>query len=112
MGADEAADRRRGRAEPETQPRTAANARIRPDATGPGQDQPLTTSMLVRGYFHRWWQVMGSNHRRLSRRFYREPPTTAEDAIYLQRRRHRGGPSIAQPLVNHKRWQPAGCSRT
>src|SRR6516165_662033 len=38
------------------------------------QDQPLTTSMQVRGCFHRWWQVMGSNHRRLSRRFYRPLP--------------------------------------
>ncbi len=23
------------------------------------------------GYFRRWWQVLGSNQRRLSRRFYR-----------------------------------------
>jgi hypothetical protein len=56
------------------QPRTAANGRIRLDSTGPRQDQPLTASMLVRGCFHRWWQVMGSNHRRLSRRFYRPFP--------------------------------------
>ena len=26
--------------------------------------------MLVRGCIHRWWQVLGSNQRRLSRRFY------------------------------------------
>ena len=25
------------------------------------------------GYFRRWWQVLGSNQRRLSRRFYRPP---------------------------------------
>src|SRR6266705_3132108 len=26
------------------------------------------------GRFRRWWQVLGSNQRRLSRRFYRYPP--------------------------------------
>jgi len=30
----------------------------------------------ARGRFRRWWQVLGSNQRRLSRRFYRLPPTT------------------------------------
>jgi hypothetical protein len=28
----------------------------------------------VTGRFRRWWQVLGSNQRRLSRRFYREHP--------------------------------------
>jgi hypothetical protein len=27
------------------------------------------------GHFRRWWQVLGSNQRRLSRRFCRYPPT-------------------------------------
>jgi hypothetical protein len=27
----------------------------------------------ARGCFRRWWQVLGSNQRRLSRRFYSEP---------------------------------------
>jgi hypothetical protein len=27
----------------------------------------------VTGRLRRWWQVLGSNQRRLSRRFYREP---------------------------------------
>jgi hypothetical protein len=29
------------------------------------------------GYFRRWWQVLGSNQRRLSRRFYRPLPLAA-----------------------------------
>ena len=41
-------------------------------ATAP-EDEPLTASKQARGCFHWWWQVMGSNHRRLSRRFYSEP---------------------------------------
>jgi len=28
------------------------------------------------GRFRRWWQVLGSNHRRRSRRFYRPPMPT------------------------------------
>jgi hypothetical protein len=41
------------------QPRPAANARIRPNAAGPGQDQPLAAYQQARGYFRRWWQVFG-----------------------------------------------------
>jgi len=44
---------------------TAAKATAR----DPGNTQ-------VAGRFRWWWQVMGSNHRRLSRRFYREPIPT------------------------------------
>jgi hypothetical protein len=55
-----------------TQPRAAAKPRFQPYATGPGQDQPLTASMQARGYLRWWWQVLGSNQRRLSRRFYSE----------------------------------------
>jgi hypothetical protein len=56
------------------QPRPTANGRIRPDTTGPEQDQPLTALIQVRGRLSRLWQVLGSNQRRLSRRFYRPLP--------------------------------------
>ena len=58
------------------QPQPAANGRIRPDTTGLAQDQPLTALTQVRGHLCRWWQVLGSNQRRLSRRFYSEPIPT------------------------------------
>jgi hypothetical protein len=38
------------------------------------QDQPPTAYVQVRGCLSRWWQVLGSNQRRLSRRFYRPLP--------------------------------------
>ena len=37
-------------------------------------DAPPIASAQVRGCFTRWWQVLGSNQRRLSRRFYRALP--------------------------------------
>ena len=37
------------------------------------------------GRFRRWWQVLGSNQRRLSRRFYREPPSVAADSCWPAR---------------------------
>jgi hypothetical protein len=49
-------------------------SRNEPGTAGPSRTQdkpPLTAFMLARGGFRRWWQVMDSNHRRLSRRFYR-----------------------------------------
>jgi hypothetical protein len=50
------------------------------------------------GYFRRWWQVLGSNQRRLSRRFYR-PSLLAEADAADQRlrgsRRCPGAPSSA-----------------
>jgi len=36
------------------------------------------------GRFRRWWQVLGSNQRRLSRRFYREPPARHRNAPELR----------------------------
>jgi hypothetical protein len=33
-----------------------------------------TGKTQLTGHFRRWWQVLGSNQRRLSRRFYRAPP--------------------------------------
>ncbi len=36
------------------------------------------------GRFRRWWQVLGSNQRRLSRRFYRPTSFTALQAAYLR----------------------------
>src|ERR1039458_8093212 len=35
-----------------------------------------TGKIQLTGYFRRWWQVLGSNQRRLSRRFYSEPIPT------------------------------------
>ena len=35
-----------------------------------------TGKTQLTGHFCRWWQVLGSNQRRLSRRFYREPIRT------------------------------------
>jgi hypothetical protein len=32
-----------------------------------------TRKTQLTGYLYRWWQVLGSNQRRLSRRFYRTP---------------------------------------
>jgi hypothetical protein len=49
------------RSEPDTAGQTATRA-----GPGPGPGAPL-----VRGCFRWWWQVLGSNQRRLSRRFYR-----------------------------------------
>jgi len=54
-------------------PQTAARGRSQPDATGLERGQLLTTCALVRGGLGCWWQVLGSNQRRLSRRFYRPP---------------------------------------
>jgi hypothetical protein len=53
-------------------PHTAAGCRTE----RPEQDQPPIRYALIRDCFTRWWQVLGSNQRRLSRRFYRLPPTT------------------------------------
>jgi hypothetical protein len=33
----------------------------------------LAENLQLAGRFRRWWQVLGSNQRRLSRRFYRPP---------------------------------------
>ena len=48
-----------------------------------------TGKTQLTGHTRRWWQVLGSNQRRLSRRFYREPAGDRVDASYL-RGRHRG----------------------
>lgn len=48
-----------------------ADSRDQLRTTEASYGQPLTGSMQARGCFHRRWQVMGSNHRRLSRRLYR-----------------------------------------
>ena len=46
----------------------------RPDRDANG---PLTVVVLVRGRAVGWWRVLGSNQRRLSRRFYRPFPLAA-----------------------------------
>jgi hypothetical protein len=58
---------RRGFANDREQPGNARNDR-------PPQVTPPTILLLVRGHFCWWWQVLGSNQRRLSRRFYRPLP--------------------------------------
>jgi hypothetical protein len=55
-------------------PHFTALGRIQPHTTSPENDQPLTALVLVRGSFRSLWQVLGSNQRRLSRRFYRPLP--------------------------------------
>jgi hypothetical protein len=35
------------------------------------KDAPEAGNTQLTGHFRRWWQVLGSNQRRLSRRFYR-----------------------------------------
>jgi len=47
------------------------------------REQPLTAFALVRGCLGWWWQVLGSNQRRLSRRFYRAPPARYRNAPEL-----------------------------
>jgi hypothetical protein len=56
-------------------PKTAVRSRKHPGTAVTADDLPLTASAQVRRRFTRWWQVLGSNQRRLSRRFYR--PSTA-----------------------------------
>src|SRR5271167_101050 len=56
------------------------------------------------GRFRRWWQVLGSNQRRLSRRFY-SPILLSEDyaadlRLYLSRQDLRRPPSAMRP------WAP------
>jgi hypothetical protein len=45
------------------------------DIAGPKATARKTGKTQATGYLRRWWQVLGSNQRRLSRRFYREPTT-------------------------------------
>jgi hypothetical protein len=62
------------------QGRTAAHRETQRDnakaAREPGYAQAT-------GRFRRWWQVLGSNQRRLSRRFYRPLPHTIGMATEL-----------------------------
>jgi hypothetical protein len=53
----------------------------------PGQrgNAPLHENSQLAGRFRRWWQVLGSNQRRLSRRFYRPLPSCSKSCrdLYL-----------------------------
>jgi hypothetical protein len=111
--------------------RPRANRLSRPlnfAAYGPGQPQPpglsrtrrgrprpapreAVTGPLVRGCFRWWWQGLGSNQRRLSRRFYREPPTRHRNAPELRQYEPQFLIRIAQPL-SHERPVSAMPSRT
>ncbi len=68
--------------------------------------------MQVRRRFRMWWQVQGSNLRRLSRRFYRGQPHLRIDsplpAHLLPCRLMRAPP---EPLLNHEHPPPAGHGR-
>jgi hypothetical protein len=60
------------------------------------------------GRFRRWWQVMGSNQRSLSRRYYRSPSIhryLARDLRILRGRR-REGPLSVRPasVAGQVRW--------
>jgi hypothetical protein len=52
-----------------SQPHREARCRIHPHGQWLGKKRPLGASALVRGCSRWWWQVLGSNQRRLSRRF-------------------------------------------
>jgi hypothetical protein len=43
---------------------------------GTERKRPLAEVLQLAGRFRSVWQVMGSNHRRLSRRFYRPPSSS------------------------------------
>jgi hypothetical protein len=58
------------------------------------------------------WQVMGSNHRRLSRRFYREPLQAQRWMAVTRGNVAMGGWPAAQPLLNRERPQTLGHDRT
>jgi hypothetical protein len=80
-----------------------------PDSHGhrgipPGlKQQPATRETPGHGLFRRWWQVLGSNQRRLSRRFYREPivaPVRGPDLLILRSSpRQMGIPSAPRPCI-------------
>jgi hypothetical protein len=52
---------------------TAAHRETQRDTSKKARE---TGKTQLTGYFRRWWQVLGSNQRRLSRRFYRPPIPT------------------------------------
>jgi hypothetical protein len=56
-----------------TQGLTAAHHETRRDTNKKARE---TGKTQLTGYLCRWWQVLGSNQRRLSRRFYSEPIPT------------------------------------
>ena len=70
---------------------------------GTEKNGPLAENSQLAGRFRRWWQVLGSNHRRLSRRFYSplappEPPH-ADQRIRRSRRVCGPPPSAMRPRV-------------
>src|SRR5258705_13400301 len=70
----------------------AADSRTRPVSAGrhrTGTRLALTMYALARACFGWWWQVLGSNQRRLSRRSYRTPPATLGNGPDLQGRAFR-----------------------
>ena len=71
--------------------------------TGQRRNGPHSRNFQLAGRFRRWWQVLGSNQRRLSRRFYStlappEPPP-ADQRIRRTRRVYGPPPSAMRPWV-------------
>jgi hypothetical protein len=62
------------------QGRTAAHRETQRDNTKAAREPRYAQAT---GRFRRWWQVLGSNQRRLSRRFYRPLPHTIGMATEL-----------------------------
>ena len=76
------------------------------------QDRPRTGLSQFRGHFSWWWQVLGSNQRRLSRRFYRPLPLATRATCRAPS--HRTGTvkdSGTRPLVHHRGAQSRPGSR-
>ena len=64
------------------------------DLTAPKAPARETGKTQLTGYLRRWWKVLGSNQRRLSRRFYRALPGIATQAIHL----HEHRPGASRPM--------------
>jgi hypothetical protein len=64
------------------------------DLTAPKATARETGKTQLTGYLRRWWKVLGSNQRRLSRRFYRALPGIATQAIHL----HEHRPGASRPM--------------
>jgi hypothetical protein len=53
----------------------------------------------------RWWQVMGSNHRRLSRRFYRERPPLTQTMPDVLKRLISKHSSVSSTTTQPRSWK-------
>ena len=88
---------------------------LRRDADGLRNRSPLESRLTTQtscdlGFC--WWQVLGSNQRRLSRRFYRASADYFRHSPDLQLHGCRSGRPPTQPLLDHERPQPGGRHQT